>query len=94
MGVVLGVPFCCDKSPVNYVQAIFCPARQKMENWGEEKMAGGGGLSLSGLARFGSVLVGSSFKISIWCRRDVSFSKQVAFAVGETILDVSNVHLV
>ena len=75
MGVVWGVPFGCDKSPVNYVQAIFCPARQKLENWGEEKMAGGGRLSLSGLARFGSVLVGSSPRVGIWCRQDVTFSK-------------------
>ena len=75
-------------------KSIFCPARQEIENWGEEKMAGGGRLSLSGLARFGSVLVGSSPKVGIWCRRDVTFPKQVAFAVGETTLDFSNVNLV
>ena len=36
-----------------------------MESWGEEKMDGGGRLKLSGLARFSSVLVGSSPKVSI-----------------------------
>ena len=54
---------------------FFCLGRQQMEIWGEEKLAGGGRLSLSGLARFGSVLVGSSFKVSIWCRPDVTFFK-------------------
>ena len=54
---------------------IFSPAGQKMESWGEEKMDGGGRLSLSGPAWFGSVRVGSAHKVSIWCRRDVTFSK-------------------
>ena len=54
---------------------MFCPAGQKMESWGGEKMDGGGRLSLSGPARFGSVRVGSAPKVSIWCGRDVIFSK-------------------
>ena len=62
-----------------------------MESWGGEKMDGGGRLSLSGPARFGPVRVGSAPKVSIWCRRDGTFSKWVAFAVGETTLDYSGV---
>ena len=33
-------------------------------------------------------------KVGAWCRRDVSFSKKVAFGVDETTLDFENVHLV
>ena len=61
--------------------------RKEIGSWGGEKMDGGGRLSLSGPARFGPVRVGSAPKVSIWCRRDGTFSKWVAFAVGETTLD-------
>ena len=33
-------------------------------------------------------------KVGAWCRRDVIFSKKVAFGVDETTLDFENVHLV
>ena len=33
-------------------------------------------------------------KVGVWCRRDAIFTKEIAFGVDETTLDVSNLHLV
>ena len=33
-------------------------------------------------------------KINVWCGRDVILTKELAFGVDETTLDLTNVHLV
>ena len=75
LGGVLGVAIWLISLRLIMFKCFFSPARQEIENWGEGKMVGGGRLNLSGLAHFGSVLVGSSPKVGIWCRRDVTFPK-------------------
>ena len=41
-------------------------------------------------ARWGDALP----KVGVWCRRDAIFTKEIAFGVDETTLDLTNVHLV
>ena len=64
------------KFPGNDCQVNLMPGGTKMESWREEENHGGKRLCLSGLARFGSVLVVSSRKVSIWCGRDVTFQNK------------------
>ena len=58
---------------------------------GKEMEGEVGNLEWPALAPLGSALPP---KVGVWCRRDVTFPKIIAFGVDETTLDFSNVHLV